>query len=242
MPFCLEDVFEDAFSADAFSPRLSPWPTKPSDGEVVDMCREHPPFYHAGAYDDKRTNLIIGDAKAGLENVPDASIDVIVCDLSDPLDGGPCYQLYTTSFYALCKEKLAPGGILVTQSGCASVRDCHHVFTPIHHTLKQVFPKVWGYTSCVPSFTSEWGFNIATKDADAPDLYVGLVADGSLEKRLAERKLDTLSYYDQITHTRMFSLNRTVREQCRDETRVMTVENPLFMCGADTHATVFEDK
>ena len=47
------------------------------------------------------------------------------------------------------------------------------------------------------------------------DLYVGLVADGSLEKRLAERKLDTLSYYDQITHTRMFSLNRTVREQCR---------------------------
>ena len=104
MPFCLEDVFEDAFSADAFSPRLSPWPTKPSDGEVVDMCREHTPFYHAGAYDDKRTNLIIGDAKAGLENVPDASIDVIVCDLSDPLDGGPCYQLYTTSFYAMCKE------------------------------------------------------------------------------------------------------------------------------------------
>ena len=52
MPFCLEDVFEDAFSADAFSPRLSPWPTKPSDGEVVDMCREHTPFYHAGAYDE----------------------------------------------------------------------------------------------------------------------------------------------------------------------------------------------
>ena len=72
------------------------------------MCREHTPFYHAGAYDDKRTNLIIGDAKAGLENVPDGSIDVIICDLSDPLDGGPCYQLYTTSFYAMCKEKLAP--------------------------------------------------------------------------------------------------------------------------------------
>ena len=37
--------------------------------------------------------------KAGLEECPDASIDVIICDLSDPLDGGPCYQLYTTSFY-----------------------------------------------------------------------------------------------------------------------------------------------
>ena len=112
------------------------------------MCREHTPFYSAGAYDDKRTNLIIGDAKAGLEALADGSLDVIICDLSDPLDGGPCYQLYTTSFYAMCKEKLAPGGILVTQSGCASVRDCHLVFTPIHNTLKQVFPRVWGYTTC----------------------------------------------------------------------------------------------
>ena len=94
----------------------------------------------------------------------------------------------------------------------------------------------------MPSFTSEWGFQHRHEGRGCADLYVGLVADGSLEKRLAERKLDTLSYYDQITHTRMFSLNRTVREQCRDETRVMTVENPLFMCGADTHATVFEDK
>lgn len=206
------------------------------------MCREHTPFYSLGAYDDTRTDLIIGDAKVGMENVPDASLDVIIMDLSDPLDGGPCYQLYTTSFYETCKQKLAPGGFLITQSGCASVRDCHLVFTPIHNTLKQVFPKVWGYTTCVPSFTSEWGFNIAAKDADAQDVYVGLVADGTLEKRLVERKLDALSYYDHITHTRMFSLNRTVREQCRDETRVMTVDNPLFMCGTDTHATVFEEQ
>ena len=84
------------------------------------MCREHTPFYHAGAYDDPRAKLIIGDAKAGLESCPDASIDVIICDLSDPLDGGPCYQLYTTSFYEMCRAKLAPGGLLVTQSGCAS--------------------------------------------------------------------------------------------------------------------------
>lgn len=94
----------------------------------------------------------------------------------------------------------------------------------------------------MPSFTSEWGFNIATKEADAADLYIGNVADGTLEKRLSERKLNELSYYDQITHTRMFSLNRTVRTQCAEEKRVMTVENPLFMCGTDTHATVFEDK
>ena len=26
------------------------------------------------------------------------------------------------------------------------MRDAHHVFSPINHTLKQVFPKVYGYT------------------------------------------------------------------------------------------------
>ena len=117
-------------------------PLTHTDGEVVEMCAKHTPFYPAGAYENPKTKLIIGDAKAGLEACDDASIDVIICDLSDPLDGGPCYQLYTTSFYDMCKTKLAPGGILVTQSGCAAVRDCKAVFTPINNTLRKVFPKV----------------------------------------------------------------------------------------------------
>lgn len=208
----------------------------------MDMCREHTPFYHAGAYDDPRAKLIIGDAKAGLEGCPDASIDVIILDLSDPLDGGPCYQLYTTSFYTMCNQKLAPGGILVTQSGCAAVRDCHLVFTPLHNTLRQVFPHVYPYTVCVPSFCSEWGFNVVHKDEGAASICDGLVADGALDARLASRGLGELSYYDSITHTRMFSLNRPVREKCRDETRIMTVENPLFMCDTETHQGVFQGK
>ena len=173
--------------------------------------RQAHPVLQRGRVRLPRAKLVIGDAKAGLEAEPDGSIDVIICDLSDPLDGGPCYQLYTTSFYEMCKSKLAPGGILVTQSGCAAVRDCKAVFTPINKTLREVFPQVWGYTVCVPSFCSEWGFNIATKDADHVDLYTGITANGELDKRLAARGLGALSYYDGITHTRMFSLNRTVR-------------------------------
>ena len=69
-----------------------------------------------------------------MERRADGSIDVIICDLSDPLDGGPCYQLYTTTFYEMCKTKLAPGGILVTQSGCAAVRDWCVLYTGSHTT------------------------------------------------------------------------------------------------------------
>lgn len=42
--------------------------------------------------------------------------DVIVGDLADPVEGGPCYQLYTKSFYQnILKPRLNHDGIFVTQ-------------------------------------------------------------------------------------------------------------------------------
>lgn len=44
------------------------------------------------------------------------SYDVIIGDLADPIEGGPCYQLYTKTFYELTvKPRLSKGGIFVTQ-------------------------------------------------------------------------------------------------------------------------------
>lgn len=205
------------------------------DGDVVKMCREHTPFYSAGAYEDKRAKLVIGDAREGLMNEPDSSFDVIIMDLSDPLDGGPCYQLYTTDFYRLMKNKLAPGGIFITQSGCASVRDAHHVFTPIHHTLKQVFKEVYGYTMCVPSFTSEWGFNLATKDENTD------LSDENVDNVLRARGLE-MRFYDGISHRRMFALPKPLRTLIAEEKRVMTVDAPLFMCDTATHQGIYAEE
>jgi thermospermine synthase len=211
------------------------------DGVLVNEVRKHCKFYNNGAYEDPRATLIIGDAKKGLEDYPEESFDVIIMDLSDPLDGGPCYQLYTTSFYETAKQKLKPNGILVTQSGCASVRDAQFVWAPIHNTLKQVFDNVHGYTMCVPSFTSEWGFNIASLQKD-----IGNLRDKGMQTadaRLKERDLsDILQFYDSCSHCRMFSLPKNLRKMLQHETRVMTVENPLFMCTTDTHVGLFEKK
>lgn len=42
--------------------------------------------------------------------------DVIVGDLADPIEGGPCYKLYTKSFYeSIVKPRLNQDGIFVTQ-------------------------------------------------------------------------------------------------------------------------------
>jgi thermospermine synthase len=85
------------------------------------------------------------------------SFDVIIGDLNDPQDGGPCYQLYTKSFYQdVVSSKLNPGGVFVTQSGPAGMLTAPQVFTSIHNTLAASFGKVVPYSCHVPSFVDEW--------------------------------------------------------------------------------------
>ena len=63
------------------------------DKVVCDFCREHLEHNQA-AFADARLTLIHDDARAQLEQWP-GKFDVIIGDLADPLDGGPCFQLYT---------------------------------------------------------------------------------------------------------------------------------------------------
>ncbi len=67
----------------------------PSPAQVVtDFCSQHLER-NVAAFADPRLRLINDDARTQLEAAEDASFDVIIGDLADPLDGGPCYQLYT---------------------------------------------------------------------------------------------------------------------------------------------------
>ncbi|MGH6898061.1 MAG: polyamine aminopropyltransferase [Geminicoccaceae bacterium] len=84
------------------------------DPGVVELARRYLPGISRGAFDDPRTELIIGD---GVRFVADADrqFDVIIVDSTDPF--GPGEVLFTEAFYAHCRARLRPGGILVAQSG-----------------------------------------------------------------------------------------------------------------------------
>jgi thermospermine synthase len=157
------------------------------DGEVVDFCKEHLP-QNAAAFADPRLELIIDDAKKVLEESTEL-FDVIIMDLDDPMIGGPCYQLYTQEFYAMCKSKLSPSGVFVTQSGCAGLKNHPKIFAPLHHTLRQVFAEVRPYKQCIYSFCDEWGFNVAFNDPAAAAATLGLgdaaAVDAAIEGRVS---------------------------------------------------------
>lgn len=190
------------------------------DGDVVKFCREHLEE-NAAAFEDKRLELVIDDAKAWIEN-DDSKFDIIIMDLDDPLEGGPCYQLYTTEFYATLKSKLNPNGFLVTQSGQSGIKQHHLVFSPINRTLLDVFPKVVPYTQAVYSFMDEWGWNLAFMDPSTTPEPSSLGRE-EVDKRIADRINGELQFLDGASWPGIWALSKKHRATLAKETCIMSV-------------------
>jgi len=188
------------------------------DGEVVKFCKDNLPE-NAEAFADPRFELHIEDAKKILEESTEP-FDVIIMDLDDPLEGGPCYQLYTKEFYEMAKSKLAPNGILVTQSGAAGIKMHKDVWAPIHSTLKAVFPKVSAYNQAVYSFIDEWGWNIAFTDTSRS---VALTPE-QVDKLIVERmgSASSMKFLDGISWQGVMATSKRHRETLAKETTVMS--------------------
>jgi spermidine synthase len=194
------------------------------DGEVVELCREHLANHHQGAFDDPRLKLLHQDALAYLRGTQER-FDVMVIDISDPLEGGPAYKLYTQEFYRLATSRLAPGGLMVVQSGPAGPTNYGETFTAIHSTVASVFPCTVSYRTFVPSFGTTWGFVMGGL-TDAPDVF-NLPAD-EIDTRIAARVGTPLRYYDGIAHQGMFGLPKYLRQALAAEDRLITEANPIF--------------
>ena len=192
------------------------------DGEVVEICRRFLPNHHRGAFDDPRVQLHIADARKYLEDTED-TYDVIIVDLPDPQEAGPASFLYTQSFYSLLRRRLNPGGVAAVQSEQCMTGNLK-AFTAISHTLGSVFPRVFPYHAMIPSFSLDWGFNLASLGPSPTEL-----AAQEVDRRLEERGCDSLSSYDGEAHLGMFMLLKNVRAALAEETRVITEDDPLVV-------------
>jgi spermidine synthase len=133
------------------------------DGEVVDACREHLPEMHQGALDDSRTEVIIGDALELLDGT-DERWDVVISDLSDPIEDGPSYRLFTREYFEKIRRVLQPEGTFVVQAGPVSPAE-NRLHARLVRTVRSVFENVVSYASFVPTYGSPWGFAVASSGA-----------------------------------------------------------------------------
>ncbi len=187
------------------------------DREVVEACREFLPEFHRGSFDDERTELIFGDGREFVKNSPE-KFDVVIIDIPEPVGGGPAYLLYTIEFYELVKNVLTDGGRVVTQA-CTTSLTTIDLFSVICKTMENAFGKSWPYHCYVPSYAQTWGFSLcALGESDVFSLDV--------DRRLSEYGVKGLRFYDQVTHTGIFSLPKDIREILSREERLFTDDNP----------------
>lgn len=192
------------------------------DQETVDICRRFLPSMNQGAFDDARVELLHLDARAYLDESGER-FDVIIVDLTEPLEGGTSHPLYTRQFYQMVQDRLSPEGILAVQSGSCTFGDID-IFVAISSTLRSVFPLVLPYQAHVPSFGGPWGFSLASHQLSPVPMPIKEV-----DKRIRQRLSGSLRFYDGVTHQGMFRLPRYVRQELRRGKTIITDEQPLFL-------------
>jgi thermospermine synthase len=174
------------------------------DPQVLEVCKTYMPQWGGEAViNHPKMELIVGDAHKYLMETQE-KFDVIIMDISDPIEAGPGIALYTKEFYQRTVEVLnKPNGVFVTQAGSADFVPHPHAFpessddddgkgswcfSPILNTLATVFDHAIPYTAPVPSFGEDWGFVMAfngdAKEARALADLPFEVIDDLIEERI----------------------------------------------------------
>jgi spermidine synthase len=171
------------------------------DLAVVDISRKYLQAVHRGALDDPRLDLRIEDGFAYVRNSTE-TFDLIVLDLTDP--GGPSRPLYTPEFYRACAARLSPMGALTL-----------HIASPVAHperirttlaNLRSAFAIVCPYLTSVPLYGGLWMMACCSALLDPRTM-----TPREVERRIAQRNLTHLQFYNGDTHRAAFALPNFVR-------------------------------
>jgi len=173
------------------------------DRTVIDTARQHYPSIPGSAFDDPRSEIVIGD---GCAYVADAEerFDAIIVDSSEPI--GPSAVLHTREFFQDCRRALKRGGILVTQNGLPFLFPQHLADTTA--AFASLFKRVAPYLCTQPCyFGGPFALNLATDDK-----HVLKVDAKHLAKRHKKRGVGPLRYWTPEVHVAAFALPAYAQE------------------------------
>jgi len=136
------------------------------DEAVVRTSRAYLDVISGGAFDDRRTSLVIGDGIAYVAEHRDP-VDVVLVDSTDPQ--GPAVGLFSPSFYADIAGRLTPDGVLVVQSGSAVYQQ--DLIAAVQRHLREVFPIVRTFAATVLAYPGVvWSFTMGSRGRDPLDV------------------------------------------------------------------------
>ena len=133
------------------------------DKRVVELSKKYLSFVSNGAFEDKRTNLVIGN---GLELIKKYKtyFDIIFIDGNDEV--GAATELYGEKFYKDVYRGLKKDGMVSAQIGSISL-DFETLVNRAYKRFRKLFPFAQIFKLTMPSYhCGEYGFVAASKQID----------------------------------------------------------------------------
>ncbi|MEL7008681.1 MAG: methyltransferase domain-containing protein [Cyanobacteria bacterium J06648_1] len=194
------------------------------DGEVVKACKQHLPEMHQNAFADPRVELIIADALQVLAQTKD-TWDVVISDLSDPIELGPSFPLFTKEYFTQLKGVLNPGGYVMVQAGPISPPEVQN-HARLVNTLKAVYSNVVSLSAPTPSYGRAWGFALCSESA------IALQPQPKATNRLLDSNtIGGFRFIDGISLLGIMQSPLYVRQAIAVETTVYTLDEPPKFFG-----------
>jgi spermidine synthase len=166
------------------------------DQLVIDVSKEYLWEVHRGVFDNPKLDLQVTDGLKYVANTKE-KFDLIVLDLTDPF--GPSQLLYSQKFYNECRSALAPGGALTLHVESPITRP--ELYGRVVRTLQSVFKIVRPYSLHIPIYGTYWGMASASDSLDPFAL-----STAEVDKRVQQRKLEHLQFYNGDMHRAMFAM------------------------------------
>lgn len=187
------------------------------DPEMTNIGKNHPIFrqLNQDAYFSPKLQVVNADAFNYLEQQP-AFYDVIIADFPDP-KSVEVNRLYTRAFYELCRHRLRPNGVFVTQA--ASPYYTTKAFRTIEKTVASAGFEVVPIHNHVYTF-GEWGWVIAMKDRSA----------SAMKERLRQATFNDLPvrWITQESMLMMTSFGGDLVPVEREKLEINTLHNPVL--------------
>jgi len=172
------------------------------DETVLRVAKDHFESVHRGVFDHPKLQIVIRDGLQFLQDTTE-KYDVVALDLCEPVDAAR--SLFTTEALQRLRQALAPGGVLVLHLG-APTAQAERVGA-LAQRLNGVFRIVRPYTVYAPLYGAQWAMAACSDKLD-PKAYT---AD-EIDRRIEQRRLQDLRFYNGETHEGVFALPNFLRD------------------------------
>lgn len=182
------------------------------DEGIIALTKKYFQHIACGYHEDPRVEIIINDIHSFTQRC-DRQFDLIIYDVSEPMESSPACDLFSNRSLAAMMRLLTFNGAFVTWGGSVGPQSSQ-LAVSIHRSINQIFPCCEAYLCHPQSYGTSWLTVIGSMQNLAPLSRSASSINAYLDKHVR----GDLKLYDGQTHHHGFNLPKDVRAAINTQT------------------------